>query len=86
MRFPLNKGSTRDIPKDAVLHESLLWRLTHDDKYCPVNNHGGRQLPCLKHKNTVAECAPVEEHEHTEDCDHKTFMIKRSASDIASMT
>lgn len=86
IRFPLNKGSTRDIPKDAVLHESLLWRLTHDDKYCPENNHGGRQLPCLKHKNTVAECAPADVHEHTEDCDHKTFTIKRAASDIASMT
>ncbi|KAH8753513.1 hypothetical protein F5883DRAFT_432281 [Diaporthe sp. PMI_573] len=86
IRFPLNKGSTRDIPKDAVLHESLLWRLTNDAKYCPSNNHGGRQLPCLKHKNTVAECLPADEHEHTSDCDHKTFTIKRSASDITSMT
>ncbi|KAG8158242.1 hypothetical protein KVR01_012003 [Diaporthe batatas] len=86
VRFPLNKGNTRDIPKDAVLHESLLWRLLNDDKYCPRNNHGGRELPCLKHKNNVAECLPMNEHEHTPDCDHKTFIIKKSASDMSSMT
>lgn len=82
IRFPLNKGSTRDIPKDAVLHESLLWRLMNDDKYCPRNNHGGRELPCLKHKNTIAECLPADEQD---DSDHQTFKIKRSASDMASM-
>ncbi|KAJ0122550.1 sporulation associated protein [Diaporthe amygdali] len=86
VRFPLNKGSTRDIPKEAVLHESLLWRLKHDDNYCPRNNQGGRQLPCLKHNHNIAECDPVDKNEHTEDCDHKTFKITRSASDIRTMT
>ncbi|KAI1449741.1 hypothetical protein F5Y02DRAFT_427729 [Annulohypoxylon stygium] len=49
VRFPLNKGSTRDIPHDVVLHESLLWRLKNDPTYRPKNNHGGSLPPCLKH-------------------------------------
>ncbi|EXF79853.1 hypothetical protein CFIO01_08310 [Colletotrichum fioriniae PJ7] len=86
VRFPLNKGSTRDIPKDAVLHESVLWRLKNDAKYCPQNNHGGRLLPCLKHKHNIAECHPVEEHIHDENCDHQIYKITRSASDLATRT
>ncbi|KAL1858166.1 hypothetical protein Daus18300_010047 [Diaporthe australafricana] len=86
VRFPLNRGNTRDIPKEAVLHESLLWRLKNVTNYCPENNHGGRELPCLKHNNNLAECSPVDKHEHTEDCDHKTFKITRSASDLEGMT
>ncbi|GAP85596.1 putative sporulation associated protein [Rosellinia necatrix] len=53
VRFPLNMGACRDIPRDAVLHESLLWRLKNDATYCPGNNHGGRLPPCLKHKGTI---------------------------------
>ncbi|OTB05820.1 hypothetical protein M426DRAFT_72663 [Hypoxylon sp. CI-4A] len=46
VRFPLNAGSTRDIPKDAELHESLLWRLNNpSSSYRPKNNHGGLLLP-----------------------------------------
>ncbi|OTA61113.1 hypothetical protein K449DRAFT_423100 [Hypoxylon sp. EC38] len=48
IRFPLNAGNTRDIPPDAVLHESLLWRLRNDPSYLPRNNHGGSLPPCLK--------------------------------------
>ncbi|KAF9872081.1 hypothetical protein CkaCkLH20_10418 [Colletotrichum karsti] len=47
VQFPLNKGSTRDIPPDAVFHHSLIIKLkTH--KYRPENNHGGKgKEPCL---------------------------------------
>ncbi|KAF4123829.1 Uncharacterized alpha/beta hydrolase domain (DUF2235) [Geosmithia morbida] len=50
IRFPLNKGSSRDIPRDAVLHESVLWRLQNDPQYNPPNNHGGTGDPCLKNE------------------------------------
>ncbi|KAK1977723.1 hypothetical protein LZ30DRAFT_634531 [Colletotrichum cereale] len=82
VRFPLNKGHTRDIPKDAVLHESLLWRLKNDPTYCPGNNHGGRLPPCLKHKEAIAECHPAVDYEADEESEHKTFKIIRSASDL----
>ncbi|KAK2036328.1 hypothetical protein LZ31DRAFT_601367 [Colletotrichum somersetense] len=82
VRFPLNKGQTRDIPKDAVLHESLLWRLKNDPTYCPGNNHGGQLPPCLKHKDAVAECKPAMDHEADDNSEHKTFKISRSASDL----
>ncbi|KAI0205661.1 hypothetical protein F4808DRAFT_240444 [Astrocystis sublimbata] len=61
IRFPLNNGSWRDIPRDAVLHESLLWRLKNDPTYCPGNNHGGTLPPCLKHKGNVAQVTKAEE-------------------------
>ncbi|GJC91325.1 sporulation associated protein [Colletotrichum higginsianum] len=82
VRFPLNKGHTRDIPKDAVLHESLLWRLKNDPTYCPGNNHGGRLPPCLKHKDAVAECEPATDAEAEETLEHKIYKIVRSASDL----
>jgi hypothetical protein len=45
---PLNKGAARDIPSDATLHESLIWRLQNVDEYSPSNNHGGKSsTPCL---------------------------------------
>jgi len=52
VRFPLNKGAARDIPLNATLHESLIWRLRHDSAYLPRNNHGDNSSPCL---NQVAE-------------------------------
>ncbi|KAK5652308.1 hypothetical protein OQA88_10657 [Cercophora sp. LCS_1] len=45
--LPLNGGSPRDIPADATLHESLIWRLRNDSSYQPQNNHGGDSSPCL---------------------------------------
>ncbi|KAK1761590.1 hypothetical protein QBC47DRAFT_356656 [Echria macrotheca] len=77
VRFPLNGGATRDIPDDAVLHDSLVWRLRNDARYHPVNNHGGRSAPCLKHQNKVAEfevAAGVAE----EDQDHQTFTFSKA--------
>ncbi|KAI9147233.1 hypothetical protein HJFPF1_13268 [Paramyrothecium foliicola] len=50
---PLNKGSYRDIPRDAVLHESLWRRLKEVKGYAPANNHGGNGkdgTPCLNHE------------------------------------
>lgn len=50
VRFPLNKGNTRDIPPYAILHESLRRRLQDDADYIPTNNHGGDTGPCLRHR------------------------------------
>ncbi|TGJ82174.1 hypothetical protein E0Z10_g6591 [Xylaria hypoxylon] len=61
VRFPLNAGASRDIPRDAVLHESLIWRLKNNAAYSPSNNHGGSENGCLKHKGTVASLAEVNE-------------------------
>lgn len=61
IRFPLNRGSYRDIPRDAVLHKSLVDRLHSIPSYCPGNNHGGRLEPCLKYKDVVPDFQPVVE-------------------------
>ncbi|KAF9874997.1 hypothetical protein CkaCkLH20_07691 [Colletotrichum karsti] len=92
IRFPLNKGETRDIPPSAVLHESLLWRLANDDKYHPKNNHGGNEKAntCLKHINHqkklthVAKCDPPHDHHEVhKDCTHRTFTILQPAHTVA---
>ncbi|KAK3395059.1 hypothetical protein B0H63DRAFT_408362 [Podospora didyma] len=74
VRFPLNKGNTRDIPPDAVLHESLLWRLLNIPSYRPTNNHGGQSAPCLKHEGRVpdVQCV-IEPGDHEPDPDHLTY-------------
>jgi len=61
VRFPLNGGAARDIPRDAKLHTSVLWRLQNDPSYCPGNNHGGRSHPCLKHKGVIATLRKAQE-------------------------
>ncbi|KAM7186234.1 Uncharacterized alpha/beta hydrolase domain (DUF2235) domain containing protein [Rhypophila sp. PSN 637] len=74
VRFPLNKASTRDIPKEAVFHESLLYRLANDPDYVPRNNHGGDTGPCLRHtkgpdgKYILPKMTLLEDVE-----DHKTY-------------
>lgn len=87
VRFPLNNGNSRDIPRDAVLHESLIWRLKNDPTYCPRNNHGGRLPPCLKHRGTVAAVKEVNESaasnqgtlgitsQAAPDPDHQTYVL-----------
>ncbi|KZL75033.1 sporulation associated protein, partial [Colletotrichum tofieldiae] len=55
MQLPLNMGLPRDIPRGALLHDSLIRRLKNDDSYHPTNNHGstkgGRERkPCLKYE------------------------------------
>jgi uncharacterized protein (DUF2235 family) len=68
VRFPLNMGNSRDIPPDAVLHGSLLWRLKNDPRYCPDNNHGGRLPPCLRHKGGgIATVKKLEESKASSD-------------------
>lgn len=73
VRFPLNGGNTRDIPRDAVLHASLLWRLRNDPSYHPKNNHGGRSAPCLKHEGRVPEVKIAVDGVEGSDQDHQTY-------------
>ncbi|KAI0379934.1 hypothetical protein F5Y04DRAFT_282404 [Hypomontagnella monticulosa] len=73
IRFPLNRGNTRDIPRDAVLHESLVWRLHNDPLYHPKNNHGGPLPPCLKHEGRPTEV----EADEIFDPDHQTYKFKK---------
>ncbi|KAK0716064.1 hypothetical protein B0H67DRAFT_582329 [Lasiosphaeris hirsuta] len=77
VRFPLNKGAARDIPPDAVLHESLIHRLRNNPKYRPTNNHGGNTKPCLKHKDNVVEVELANDQTES-DPDHQTYTIVRN--------
>lgn len=82
VRFPLNNGAPRDIPPDAILHESLIWRLKNDPTYSPKNNNGGHSPSCLKHKGNVAPFDTLDEpgtgafgitSQVTPDPDHQTY-------------
>ncbi|RYC60927.1 hypothetical protein CHU98_g5282 [Xylaria longipes] len=86
VRFLPNKGAARDIPRDAVLHESLIWRLRNDPTYCPVNNHGDILPPCLKHNGDVAPVTEVKSgasnqgtvgitSQAAQDPDHQTYVF-----------
>lgn len=75
VRFPLNKGWARDIPKDAVFHHSVCWRLENDANYHPTNNHGDNEDPCLRNNGIIREMKPVTEHHDTLDLDHQTFVF-----------
>lgn len=79
VRFPLNKGSYRDIPRDAVLHNSLIHRLRNVPNYSPGNNHGGSLAPCLKNKGTVPSFQPVLEASDQADPDHQTCTFPPSS-------
>ncbi|KAH7268382.1 hypothetical protein FSOLCH5_008173 [Fusarium solani] len=50
-----NKGAYRDIPRRAILHDSLKRRLEDVKSYYPKNNHGAKE-PCLRpnHKGDIA--------------------------------
>ncbi|KPM35161.1 hypothetical protein AK830_g11416 [Neonectria ditissima] len=80
VRFPLNGGAARDIPPDAVLHESLCWRLRNDPNYHPKNNHGESLPPCLKHKGEVAPVEPISVHPEIPDPDHQTYLLAKAVS------
>ena len=44
-----NLRSARDVPIEAVFHQSLITRLKDSEmRYRPYNNHGGDLPPCLK--------------------------------------
>ncbi|ROT36142.1 hypothetical protein SODALDRAFT_283328 [Sodiomyces alkalinus F11] len=81
VRFPLNKGHARDIPTDAVLHESLIWRLKNDPAYGPLNNHGGRLPPCLKNKDCVSEFEPALDIKGQSDPDHQVYQFASAVQD-----
>ncbi|KAI1765535.1 hypothetical protein GGR53DRAFT_465187 [Hypoxylon sp. FL1150] len=78
VRFPLNGGATRDIPPDAVLHESLLWRLRNNSSYHPPNNHGSTLPPCLKIHGQVADVDPIMEIQEQADPDHQTYTLRKT--------
>ncbi|KAK7422649.1 hypothetical protein QQX98_001437 [Neonectria punicea] len=80
VRFPLNGGAARDIPPDAVLHESLCWRLRNDPSYHPRNNHGESLPPCLKHEGQVAPVEPISVHPEEPDPDHQTYMLAKAVT------
>lgn len=75
VRFPLNKASARDIPKDAELHASLIWRLQNDDSYNPKNNHGDDLPPCLKVDGKPANVQKIDMTEGEPDPDHQTYTL-----------
>ncbi|KAF5026381.1 hypothetical protein F66182_1509 [Fusarium sp. NRRL 66182] len=49
--FTPNRGSYRDIPRGAVIHQSLLDRLRAFPSYAPGNNHGENTPGCFKGRN-----------------------------------
>ena len=78
VRFPLNKGAYRDIPRDAVLHQSLVNRLRNVHGYNPGNNHGGWLAPCLKNKGIVPDFQSIPEDSNHADPKHQTYTFPPS--------
>ncbi|KAF4468294.1 short chain dehydrogenase reductase family [Fusarium albosuccineum] len=52
-RWTPNWGSYRDIPRGAVLHQSLVDRLRNFADYKPYNNHGDGSDHCLAKKEPI---------------------------------
>ncbi|KAM3502668.1 hypothetical protein MY11210_008992 [Beauveria gryllotalpidicola] len=71
VRFPLNKGRARDIPHDAVLHESLIRRLREDPLYKPANRNGRGTLHCLRRNDTIAQFTRTDQK--PADYKHQTY-------------
>lgn len=80
VRFPLNKGSYRDIPRDAVLHASLIDRLRSVPSYRPCNNHGGALEPCLKHEGVMPDFKAVSELGPLDDLRHTVYKFPKVSS------
>ncbi|KAH7311221.1 hypothetical protein B0I35DRAFT_395816 [Stachybotrys elegans] len=78
VRFPLNRGSFRDIPRDAVLHESVVTRLLNVPTYHPCNNHGGDLEPCLKHNGVVPKFEILKEMSAEGGPGHHVYTFPRS--------
>jgi hypothetical protein len=53
-----NWSGRRDIPRGAVLHNSLKERLEKVESYKPLNNHGSGE-PCLRNSKGVADMRDV---------------------------
>ncbi|KAF3161098.1 hypothetical protein TWF225_007469 [Orbilia oligospora] len=64
--WPPNLGFTRDIPDDAVFHESVHRRERAGCGYLPINDG---YMPCKK-------STPETEHEHCKHCDHRRRSIE----------
>ncbi|RYP43577.1 hypothetical protein DL770_011572 [Monosporascus sp. CRB-9-2] len=68
--FPLNAGDPRDIPRDAIVHQSLIDRISNAAlAYRPQNNHGGKSRPCLldKEGKNAAQFHQVYEPGHRDE-------------------
>ncbi|PHH79790.1 hypothetical protein CDD80_3783 [Ophiocordyceps camponoti-rufipedis] len=72
-RLRPNRGSARDIPPDAVMHESLVERLQLNHHYHPLNNHGDDLDPCLKCHGRAAEF----KLERSDRPEHKTYVFAK---------
>ncbi|KAF4584154.1 sporulation associated protein [Ophiocordyceps camponoti-floridani] len=72
-RFRPNWGSARDIPLDAVMHESLVERLQMNRHYHPLNNHGDDLDPCLKFDGRATEF----KLERSDRPEHKTYVFAK---------
>ncbi|KAH7191641.1 hypothetical protein BKA60DRAFT_601589 [Fusarium oxysporum] len=79
-----NWWGTRDIPRGAVLHNSLKERLEKVESYKPLNNHGSGD-PCLWNKKGVADMRDVtykrlgpdgEIKDPDWDCRHKIWQFE----------
>ncbi|KAK5988422.1 hypothetical protein PT974_12576 [Cladobotryum mycophilum] len=81
VRFPLNGGASRDIPRDAVLHDSVIWRLRNDPTYVPSNNHGDNLPTCLHAKGCKPDDLFKKEVgiEAESDPNHQTYVFSGSA-------
>ncbi|KAM0740102.1 hypothetical protein ACQRIT_005286 [Beauveria bassiana] len=71
VRFPLNKGRPRDMPHDAVLHESLIRRLREDPLYRPDNCNGRGTLCCLQRNDTLVQFTSTDDR--AADGKHQTY-------------
>ncbi|OHE92823.1 hypothetical protein CORC01_11901 [Colletotrichum orchidophilum] len=74
--FPLNGGGPRDIPRNAILHESLHRRLHNDDDYQPQNNHGNLKEACLRKNREHYDPHTTHEGDCAESCFHNTWKFK----------
>ena len=77
IRFLPNRGAIRDIPDDAILYESLVWRLENDPTYQPKNNHGGDNSPCLQRKGQSVEFIEPPDS-MASGLDHKVYKFQPS--------
>lgn len=61
------------ISTDAVLHDSLIYRLKNVSSYSPGNNHGGSLPPCLKNNGIIPDFNPVIEPKRATSAGHTTY-------------
>ncbi|KAI8309150.1 hypothetical protein K4K59_009397 [Colletotrichum sp. SAR11_240] len=80
VRFPLNRGSSRDIPVDATLHHTLFEKLLRDPTYNPKNQHGENEDRCLdKASMNEAAIAKVYRKATADHPDHCTYQFESYA-------